>query len=594
MRRELRNLSGWMRASMSVERRFLILSIVCGLFCGVVAVLFHLSIDALFENLWHFASSQPPGQFIAVMIAAPTLAGLLVGIVTQRWIPEAVGSGIPQTKEAYYNRGGKVRSIVALARFALGTIYIGLGNSLGREGPTVHMSSAIASRLGRWSFRDPERVRAMMPVGMAAGIGAAFNTPLSAITFVFEELLDNFSMKALGSIVIAVVIASAVSRSILGDAPILSNYLDLSYSTSLWMLVAIPIGLTSGVMGHFFVTSVLRTRLTSRRITQRCAWIAPALGGFVCGIIGLAAFAITDRLGTPENTVFSIGYHSVGMAFEAKLAAGVMAVLFICKFIAVVVNYSTGGSGGLFSPTLFLGALFGGLVGILLVQFHQLMPLHGWPGTEKVIGGCVLLGMGAFFGSVVRCPMTSLLIIFEITGNYSLILPLMAGNMLSWGVATRLRPIPLYDSLLLQDGVNLRRLPAYRGSQDYQHLPVSTIMTHDVDRLFHETLCADALPHIRALPRRHRSYPIVDQMGGFCGMVSHLEIEQAEPETQIGDLIQASQDHTITLDTPIRTAAKRMLKDDIRQLAVTSSTDDRTLHGIITLNDITRQQNEAD
>ena len=203
-----RSLPDWMRRSLNDGQRFLVLCLVVGLLCGLTAVLFHLTIHHLFDWLWSQAEGRDPLAFCAILIGAPTFAGLVVGVAVSRFCPEAAGSGIPQTKAAYYNRGGKISGRVGIWRFVLGSLYVGFGNSLGREGPTVHLSAAISSRIGRWAFRDPARVQAMLPVGMAAGIAAAFNAPLSALTFVFEELLDNFSMKALGGMVIAVVVAA--------------------------------------------------------------------------------------------------------------------------------------------------------------------------------------------------------------------------------------------------------------------------------------------------------------------------------------------------------------------------------------------------
>lgn len=227
-------------------------------------------IHGAFHHLWDFATSHhETWEFVAIMLTAPTLGGLICGLAIKYWVPGAVGSGVPQTKEAYYNKGGRISTITGMWRVILGTVYIGLGNSLGREGPMIHASSAIASRIGRFIFLDTERVRAMIPVGMAAGIGAAFNAPLSAITFVFEELLDNFSTKAIGGMVVAVVIAAAVSRSILGEDPVINTHLALDYETSAWMLVAIPLGAIAGLLGHFFVGSIL----TARRFIRSRAWM---------------------------------------------------------------------------------------------------------------------------------------------------------------------------------------------------------------------------------------------------------------------------------------------------------------------------------
>lgn len=271
-----------MRRRFSDGQRFLVLCLVTGLTCGLAAVAFHWSIHHLFEWLWSFASSRSPVQFAAILLAAPTLAGLVVGIVVRNFAPAAAGSGIPQTKAAYYNQGGKISGRAGIWRFILGSLYVGLGNSLGREGPTVHISAAIASRIGRWALRDASPVQSMLPVGMAAGIAAAFNAPLSALTFVFEELLDNFSMRALGGMVVAVVIAAAVSRTILGEEPVLTARIAEDYQTSAWMLIAIPLGLAAGLVGHFFVRSTLRLRAWFRGVgkpvagflRQRAAWPA--------------------------------------------------------------------------------------------------------------------------------------------------------------------------------------------------------------------------------------------------------------------------------------------------------------------------------
>jgi len=255
-----RTLPEWMRRRLTDGQRFMALCMVVGLLCGLAAVAFHLTIHHLFDWLWKSAVDQSPLGFCAILLLAPTLAGLAVGIAVRNFAPQAAGSGIPQVKAAYYNKGGKVSAHGGIWRFLLGSLYVGLGNSLGREGPTVHISAAISSRLGRWAFRDPSRVQAMLPVGMAAGIAAAFNAPLSALTFVFEELLDNFSVKALGGMIVAVVIAAVCSRTILGEDPVLTARIAEDYKTSAWMLVAIPLGIAAGFIGHLFVRSVLNLR----------------------------------------------------------------------------------------------------------------------------------------------------------------------------------------------------------------------------------------------------------------------------------------------------------------------------------------------
>lgn len=584
-----------MRSRLSDNQRFLALCLLAGLLCGLVAVGFHFSIHHLFEGLWGFAERQDPVVFSAVMLGAPTLAGLLVGLAVKYYVPEAAGSGIPQTKAAYYNEGGKISVRSGVMRFVLGSLYVGLGNSLGREGPTVHVSAAISSRIGRWAFNDPARVQSMLPVGMAAGIAAAFNAPLSALTFVFEELLDNFSMKAIGGMVIAVVVAAAVSRTILGEDPVLTARIAEDYKTSAWMLVALPLGVAAGLIGHLFVRSTLNLRswFKSRKVLP--SWINPAAGGLSCGILGLAAFYFTGHLGDAQNSVFSIGYQSLEGVFENRFSAGIIAALLVLKFLAVVINYASGGSGGLFSPTLFLGGMLGALIGVGLADVQHLGEwIPAFPNDSKVIGGCVLLGMGAMFAAVVRCPFTSLIIIFEMTGNYSLILPLMAGNMLAWQIAKHLQPLSIYNALLLQDGVTLRKLPAYRGAQDYRKLPVQTIMTHEVFSLSSEESPAEALKRISKEARKYHAYPVLNTEGRLVGVVTRHELDERVGEESMECIYADHEVISVTPDTPIRDAANRMIVRNLQQVPVISGTEEGRLLGWLTLNDIARQQNAAE
>jgi len=590
-----KTLPDWMRARLSTNQRFLLLCLVAGLLCGLTAVFFHFAIESLFEGLWHFAESQPKGWFIATMIAAPTLAGLAVGILTQRFVPEAMGSGIPQTKEAYYNKGGKIRFHVGLTRLLLGSLYVGLGNSLGREGPTVHVSAAISSRLGRWAFNDPTRVQSMLPVGMAAGIAAAFNAPLSALTFVFEELLDNFSMKALGGMLIAVVVAAVASRKILGEDPILTANLQSGYETSAWMLVALPLGVAAGILGHGFKAATLSLRRFFKERKPLPTWLLPASGGLSCGILGVGAFYLTSHLGDARSSVFSIGYDSLEAAFENELSASILATLLVFKFLAVILNYASGGSGGLFSPTLFLGGILGALVGIGFTELNKICEwLPYLPNDNKVIGACVLLGMGAMFASVIGCRFTSLLIIIEMTGNYDLILPLMAGNLVAWQISKKLQPIELYNALLLQDGISLRAMPAYRGVQDYRQLPSQAIMTHEIFQIQHDEDLSQALARIKVKGKKFHGYPVVDAQGLLTGVITYHELREHPGEMKVHEVTGDQKLLSITPTTTIQEAAQKMIQHDFQQVPVVGQAEPRRLLGWLTLNDIARQQNATD
>ncbi len=589
-----RHWSDWLRARFSDSERFLILCVVAGVLCGLVAVAFHQSIHFTFEAVWGFSHwlDQRGIPWWAIMPWAPPLGGLIVGYCLYRWAPQAAGSGIPQTKAAYYNEFGNISLRLAVWRFLLGTLYIGSGNSLGREGPTVHMCAAIASKLGRSAGLAKARVQAMVPVGIAAGVAAAFNAPISAIIFVFEEILDDFSAKALSGIVVAVVASEAVARSILGDAPILTaSLLNTSYGVSWWMLVAIPLGITAAFMGHWFVGGVLWMRgFFKERLKLPAPW-NPALGGLLVGLIATGAWFLTRHFDPeqPQHSIFSIGYESLELAFEARLVFGALAVLLVLKFIAVVINYGSNGSGGLFSPTLFFGGMLGGLWG------YGLFTLAGgtWENPDQIMGACVLLGMGASFASIIRCPFTSLFIIVEMTGNYSLILPLMAGNILSYGISGQLRTVPIYDAILLQDKVTLRKMPSYQGARDYRNLPVSSIMQHDLITILASETPAEALERLKDPHNQRRGYPVVDDMQSLklVGMIMHHQLEELLGSSEtVGERVKDQTVKHIGPQTSIRDAAMLMVREDFRQLPVLSAKDGKLL-GIITLNDIARQQN---
>lgn len=587
-------LSEQLRNRFNDSQRFMLACVLCGLVCGLLAVIFHYSIHYTFHHVWEFATGQhETWQFVAVMLTAPTIGGLICGLAIKYWVPQATGSGIPQTKEAYYNKRGYISTATGFWRIILGTLYVGLGNALGREGPMVHAASAASSRIGRFIFKDPERVRAMIPVGMAAGIGAAFNAPLSAITFVFEELLDNFSTKAIGGMVLAVVIAAAVSRTILGEDPVINTHLILDYQTSAWMLVAIPLGAMAGLLGHFFVGSIITMRRAIQSRAWLCKWYTAGIGGLCCGILGCAAWGLTSSQGQAESGVFSIGYGSLEQAFENNLLLSILIILLAFKFLAVVINYATGGSGGLFSPTLFLGGMLGGIVGIALVSMDQYFHVLQVTNESQIVGGCVLLGMGAMFGSVIRCPFTSLIIIFELTGNYSLILPLMAGNMLSWAIARKLRPVAIYDTLLMEAGVSLKQMPSYRGAQDYRNLPVAAIMTHDLISAKSWLTADENFKQLQLETFTHHSYTVINEAGEFVGIITKRELQESHQDCPLSQLIEKQDIITTLPDTSIREASRRMILKDIQQLPVVSLSDSKKLLGIITLNDIARQQNAA-
>jgi len=579
----LNNLPNWMRGRFDDGQRFLMLCICAGVLCGLVGVSFHLSITLLFDGL--FGLFEGWGFWaIPAMIFSPALAGLLVGLMIRYVSPNASGSGIPQTKAAYYQKFGVIKTSEAFWRFIIGTISVGLGNSLGREGPTVHICSAVSSKLGRLFGLGKLRVQAMVPVGMGAGISAAFNAPISAITFVFEELFDNnFSSKALGGILIAVVVAAVVERSLLGEHSALHATRE-AFETSWWMLVCLAIGPAAGLLGHVFTTLLLALRERFKQWPKFPDWAKPALGGLSVGLLGVTVWQFSGG----HSGVFSIGYQDLNAALNGNLIWQALLLLLIGKFLATAICYASGASGGIFAPVLFIGSMLGGLVGALMVQFFQV--------DQSVAAAAALLGTGAFFAAVIRCPLTSVLIIFEMTQNYSLILPLMIGNLLAYIISGKLSSIPIYDALLLQDGISLKKLPAYRGDRDWRNLPVSTIMTHDCHHVIGEQNAAENLARIKDGGHKHHGYTIVAEGNHqeLLGVITQHELEEltaAGDERTMRDWVKGQKTVKIHPDDSIRDAANTLVLKDVLQAPVVSRKDTRKLLGIVTLHDIARQQN---
>ncbi len=426
-------------------RRDFFLYILIGLLCGAAAVIFHLSIRFVFDTLRDYQQQQTSTTMLALMITLPALGGLFIGLIIQYVEPQAGGGGIPQTKAAYWNNDGILTLKEAFWRFVLTVISLGSGGSLGREGPTVHLCASIASTTGQWLKLRKEAFSSMIPVGMAAGLAAAFNTPLAAITFVIEEiLLHNYKAKAIGGIIFAAVTAAAVERLVLGSNPVYLVGLP-PFEINWWMLICLPIGVLGGIFSHVFVSGLLGTRLLFQNWQHCPNWGKPAIGGLAMGITGTVVF-----INTGHDGIFGLGYNDFNATLSGNIFGVTLLVLFVGKIIATVLSYSSGGSGGIIAPSLYIGMMLGGSLGSLLVHFFDL--------STNIIGGAALLGMGAFFAGTIRVPFTSVLLVYEMTGNYSLILPLMFGNMLAYNIAERLRPIPLHEALLIQNGIHLNYL----------------------------------------------------------------------------------------------------------------------------------------
>ncbi|GAC1355995.1 MAG: chloride channel protein [Herpetosiphon sp.] len=464
------NLLRWfLRLVPSERQRVFALTILIGAFCGLAAVAFHLAIRAAEHVFIDRALAAAGSSWIAWTIVTPGLGALVAGLLLFYVVPDARGSGIPQVKVAYQIKGGQMPFRVGIGKFLLGVVQIGTGSSLGREGPTVQICASIASLLGRATALSRRNMRRLLPVGAAAGIAAAFNAPIAAVTFTIEEVVGDLDQTVLSGVIVAAALAAAIERSILGTHPVfdIPHSYGLRHASSLVLYAGL--GILAALTGVVFTDSLLALRKWFRELRFVPAWLRPAIGGTITGGLAVAALLLVKTGG-----ITGAGYETLGAALTGKLGLRVLLVLGVLKIAATVFAYASGGAGGLFAPTLFIGGMLGGTVGIVDV----LLLHHG----QEEIGAFALVGMGAVFASIIRAPMTSVLIIFEMTGGYELILPLMIANMIAYGLARLLRPLPIYDALLEQDGIQLPHGGNLVGHaleqlrvQDAMTSPVSTL-----------------------------------------------------------------------------------------------------------------------
>ena len=446
------------RRWLSSETRVLFtLTVIVGCLSGLAAVGFHQSIDLLNGWLLEPLLAKPLYQRIVFVSALLVAVGLLVGVLLDRVVPFARGSGIPEVKTAYvFGPGAQLSLRTVVGKFVLGAISIGSGFSLGREGPTVQICAAIGAAVGKAAQRPPRVVKALISVGAAAGIAAAFNTPIAAITFAMEEVIGDLNQRLVGAIVVAAVAAAVVERAMLGGKP---SLIVPDYSLGNWreLFAYALLGVLAGLAAAVFVQGLLSLRAYARRQTRFPSWMRPAVGGVCMAAIGLSL---------PQT--FGIGYPTLSAALLGQLSWRSMAALGVGKIAATVASYGWGLSGGIFAPALFMGAMLGGSVA------HLVHPFAG--PTPEIVGSFALVGMGAFFAGAIRAPITSILIIFEMTGDYAIILPLMISNVISYTVASRLHRVPIYEALLKQDGVPM---PDHQTHRDLRAITVEQAMRTD-------------------------------------------------------------------------------------------------------------------
>ncbi len=547
--------------------RSTVMTVITSFAAGLSAVAFLFLINLLYAWTYSAFALRSKWYFTIASFLIIVVSSLLVGLLLKFFSAEAAGSGIPQVKSAFWKELGWIRFRPVLIKFAGGILSIGGGQSLGREGPSVYIGAGVASNLSGAFGSDRRERRGPAIIGASAGLAAAFNTPLAAITFAIEEVIGDLNSRFLGRVVLASVIGAFVVYGILGRQPAFALP-EVEKVSWLHYAVVPAVALLAATVGRLFQTGTLRLR--SRMIQQKRVpfWLLPLFGGLITWAIGVTLFLSTGKIG-----VFGLGYQDLSSALNNFFDWRVAGLLIAAKLAATIASYGFGACGGIFAPSLFLGGMSGYFLGGLCSLWLPLTP------ADRIVLSAV--GMSACLGAIVRAPLTSMLIVFEMTHQFSLVPGLLIGMIISQAVARSAGPLNFYDALLVQDGHELYKVRPPLDLQAWQNLPISAIANPKPVVL--TDLMPDALKKaVSAHPYAY--FPLIGEQG-VQGMVGRAEILSALSAGGRPAVIPAVTCHP---DQTVREVGNKFIESPANMVVVARETGE--VVGIVTLHDLIRAQ----
>ena len=519
----------------------LMLALLIGAGAGLGAIVFRWLIKTFtgilsghpdFAGIGHATNPHVPWLGPYFVLLAPVVAGLLYGPLVYFFAREARGHGVPEVMYAVARKGGRIAPQVAAVKALASALCIGGGGSVGREGPIVQIGSALGSTLGRVVKVAEPRMRVLVACGAAGGIAATFNAPLAGVFFAMELILADFAAQSFGMVVLSSVVASVIGRAALGNEPFLSLPTFTVDHLSQYLFFAV-LGVLAGGVGVAFTRIMYWIEDACDWAWRGPEWLRPAGGGLLLGVVLLVL---------PQ--MYGVGYPVLGNGVAGKYAIGFLIVLLLGKVVATSLTIGIGGSGGVFAPSLFIGAMLGSAYGQGL---HDVLP--GVAGSSGAYG---LIGMGAVFAGSSRAPITAVVIMFELTGEYSIILPLMVAIVLATGISHILTPDTIYTLKLRRRGIDLDAPPHAEAMMSEL---VSQIMEPTEQTVSeHETLTGA----VRALAgSRHGQLPVVDDEGRYLGVINRRDLAEAlatgdRDEDHVADWVERPP--TVTCDATIEAA----------------------------------------
>jgi CIC family chloride channel protein len=539
------------------------LSIIVGISTALGALVFGKLIEFFKEFFFGYSEqvlTSLVGSFNFHTPLVPMVGGLIVGPIVYKFAVEARGHGVPEVMLAVARKGGIIRPRVALAKSIASAICIGSGGSAGREGPIVQIGSAIGSSIGQLFKMSGSRVKILVGCGAAAGISAVFNAPIAGVIFALEVILGDFAVKTFSPVLLSSVVASVVSRTFLGNHPAFDvpDYTLVSaWEIPLYMLL----GTVCGSVAVLFTTILHKTEELFERIRVK-PYLKPAIGGLILGIIGVFY---------PQ--VFSDGYEAIRLTLYGNMVIWLMLILILLKIIATSLTLGSGNSGGIFAPSLFIGAVTGGAFGYFI---HQM-----FPDITATEGAYALVGMAALVGGTTHAPITAILIIFEMTSDYRIILPLMVAVVFSTLVARRIFEPSIYTIKLIKRGIDLR------GGKDaavLRSLTVAEIMDKDFETIKADTPLARIFEKVES--SRGTTLMVIDRAGRFMGILSYQDLLSILTQRTLDYLIIAKDIATtdfitVSPDDDLETAQNRMNIKDCKLLPVVDKENPSVIIGVL-------------
>lgn len=570
----------------------LVLSVIIGGSTGLAAVAFIHLIAIIQNRSYTTVQLLFPHLGLWSYALVPIGGALIAGPIIAWFAREAKGHGVPEVMQALVMRGGRIRPRVAIAKIVASALCIGTGGSAGREGPIVQVGSTLGSVMGQILHLSDDRIKNLVACGAAAGIAATFNAPIAGVAFAIEVLMCELQVRAFGNVVIAAVSAAVVSQIYLGDRPAFTVP-SYSMESPVSILFYLLLGLVAALVGVAFI------RMLSWFEDVFDNWkfplaLKPAVGALLLGLLGVCYLQFTNtsfsnstefQLGMPliENIphVYGPGFTFIEQALHGNTSFWILALLVILKPLATSLTLGSGNSGGVFAPSLFIGAMLGGAMGELFAAWNPV--LAGHPGAYA------LVGMAAVFSACARAPLTAMLIVFEMSNDYALILPLMLTAVTASFLAQYLHPESIYTVKLVKRGI---RFDQGRDKDIMQGVQVSEVMHKEPLTIYKKQTLAELYRKFQET--NLLGFPVLDDNGALWGIVTLQDLEKAMSQegvklrsVKVADLSTVDP-LTVCPDEPIWTAIQKMAPRDLARLPVVSRSSEKTLLGLISRSDILR------